>query len=263
VASSEMAGEGRGVGSGLERVDLREKILMLEPEASPLLLAFEGAVPPPVPRWNPFGGGWAALAATVERARWRPPARRTPMFTWTEEEVVSHTLEELAELAAFMESRQSGAVEILSTAREPLEVVPEPGAAAREWLRPHERPIARRWWEGEALEGEVRFVDVMRAELREESPEDRLERQREVSGSDEPPFHVLRPLAVFPDAAFEGTWAGEVEPLYMPEALAGEEAVLEERRSFAVYDGKRWIMGPVSEEEERAWVELEKRLAQR
>jgi hypothetical protein len=51
--------------------------------------------------------------------------------------------------------------------------------------------------------------------------------------------------------------------LFMPECFeALEHAVLEERRSFAMFDGERWTFGPVSEEEERAWRELEQRLAQ-
>lgn len=47
------------------------------------------------------------------------------------------------------------------------------------------------WWEGEALACEVRFVDVLRVELREETAEQRAARYREVSGGDEPPFVYL------------------------------------------------------------------------
>jgi hypothetical protein len=41
----------------------------------------------------------------------------------------------------------------------------------------------------------------------------------------------------------------------------GERAVLEERRSFAMFDGEAWTFGPVTDEEEAAWRELERRLA--
>jgi hypothetical protein len=66
---------------------------------------------------------------------------------------------------------------------------------------------------------------------------------------------------------FERGTAPDARPFEQLDAIdllleIGPRAVLEERRSFAMFDGERWTFGPVSEEEERAWRELEQRLAQ-
>lgn len=64
------------------------------------------------------------------------------------------------------------------------------------------------------------------------------------------PWSVFeRPLLVLDPRAAARDW------------IAGEDAVLEGRRSFAFFDGQRWAFGPVSSEEEAAWRELETRLA--
>jgi hypothetical protein len=54
----------------------------------------------------------------------------------------------------------------------------------------------------------------------------------------------------------------DVEPTSVVDLAAGEDAVLDGRRSFAWFDGKAWTFGPVSIEEEEQWRELERRLAQ-
>lgn len=95
------AGSGRGVGDGVGRVDLSdpvslwpaqidlaEKIGLLEPAASPLSWLSRRMVPPMMPRAGWLGGGWAELAAVVERYRWVPDyAPVAPRFSWFEDEL--------------------------------------------------------------------------------------------------------------------------------------------------------------------------------
>jgi hypothetical protein len=65
---------------------------------------------------------------------------------------------------------------------------------------------------------------------------------------------------------FERGTAPDARPFEQLDAIdllleIGPRAVLEERRSFAMFDGKAWTFGPVTGEEEAAWRELERRLA--
>lgn len=140
------AGSGRGVGDGVGRVDLSdpvslwpaqidlaEKIGLLEPAASPLSWLSRRMVPPMMPRAGWLGGGWAELAAVVERYRWVPDyAPVAPRFSWFEDE---------------LEPRDEAYY--IGASSDPL-------ATARMFVHdPSPAVGSHAWWEGEALEVEA------------------------------------------------------------------------------------------------------------